>query len=99
MAGLSFAVVKSQGRPKSFCISHIGQHLPKLLGCRRYDGDEVSLAKPALDAMAPEVTARSAMQHRRVRGGDAGLADVQAKLDDPAPIAVVRVERVSRQLH
>src|SRR3979409_2460657 len=58
--------------PKSFCNAHIRnsgflQHLAKLLGCRRYDGDEIGLAKPALGAMALQVTARATMQHRRAR--------------------------------
>src|SRR5450756_1136253 len=79
--------------------STIRQHLAKLLGGRRDDGNEVSLAQPALDAVAFEVAARSAMKHRRVRGGDTGLAEAQAKRQDAAPIAVVLVERVAREFH
>src|ERR1700682_3684114 len=90
--------------PKSFCNAHIQnsgflQHLAKLLGCRRYDGDEIGLAKPALGAMALQITARATMQHRRVGGSDRRLADLQAKLDDAAPIVIVGVERVARQRH
>src|ERR1700681_1821844 len=87
MAGLSCSVVGGRVDPKSFCKAHIQnsgflQHLAKLLGCRRYDGDEVGLAKPALGAMALQVTARGTMQHRCVRGSDRGLADLQPKLDN-----------------
>src|SRR5258708_33524858 len=79
--------------------SNVLQHLAKLLRCRSYNCDEVGLAKPALHAMAPQVTARAAMKHRGVSSSDAGLADVQSERKHAAPIAVVRVERVARQFH
>ena len=41
-----------------------GQHLAKLLGGWRNDGDEIGFAEPALGAMALEVTARA---QRRLR--------------------------------
>src|SRR5258706_14536184 len=104
MAGLSFSVVTSWGRSGILFKtraqnSGVLQHLAKLLGCRSDDGDEVSLAKPALHTMALQVTARTAMEHRRMRGSDARLAEIQAKLDDLTPIAVVRVERAARTFH
>src|ERR1700704_6359277 len=79
--------------------SDVLQHLAKLLGCRCYEGDEVRLAKPALGAMALQVSARAAMKHRRMRGGDARLARLETKRDDAAPVAVIRVVRITRKLH
>src|SRR6267142_3303999 len=67
--------------------SGVLQHLAKLLGGRSDDGDEVGLAKPALGAMALQVTACAAMKHRRMRRRDARLAGFQPKRDDAAPIA------------
>src|SRR3984957_11779541 len=105
MAGLSCSVVEGWGRSKnSFFKSQVQnsdvlEHLAKLLGGRSDDGDEVGLAKPALGAMALQIAARAAVKHRRVRGGDAGIARLQAKVDDAAPIAVIRVERIARQRH
>src|SRR6266567_4113682 len=80
-----------------FQNSRIRQHLAKLLGCRSYDCDEVGLAESALDAMALQVATRAAMKHRRMSGRDACLADVQAKRQHAAPIAVVGVVRITRQ--
>src|SRR6266496_1041234 len=82
MSGLSCLVVAVRVDPKSFSKnsgqdSNVCQHLAKLFGCRGYDCDEIGLAEPALDAMALEVTARSAMKHRRMSGSDACFADVQ----------------------
>src|SRR6202158_6181822 len=74
-----------------FQNSGLRQHLAKLLGCRSHDCDEVGLAKPALDAMALQVTARAAMKHRRMSGGDAGIAEVQAKRQDATPHNDVRI--------
>src|ERR1700676_892629 len=106
MAGLSFSVVTSQGRSEILFLnsslvwnSGFGQHLAKLLGGRRDDGDEIGLAQPALGAMAPEIAARAAMKHRRMRGRDAGLADVQPERNHAAPIVGAGVEGVTRELH
>src|ERR1700680_4033221 len=114
MAGLSFFTVAVRVDPKTCskltCASSLFQvhlqnlrgvlqHLAKLLGGGGDDRDEVSLAQPALGAMALDVTAGAAMKHRRMRGGDAGLADVQAKRHDPTPVVVGGVERVARQRH
>jgi hypothetical protein len=49
--------------------------------------------------MAHEIAARAAMKHRRMAGGDAGIARLQAQVDDTAPIIVVFVERIARQFH
>src|SRR5882757_11094398 len=79
--------------------SGVLQHLAKLLGCRSDDGDEIGLAKPALGAMALQVTAGSAMKHCRMSGRDTRLAGLQAKRDDAAPVADVGVERVGCKFH
>src|SRR6266581_7033192 len=79
--------------------SAVLQHLAKLLGGRSDDGDEVGLPKPALGAMALQVTAGSAMKHRRMGGRDTRLASLQAKRDDAAPVAVVGAERVGCKFH
>ena len=55
-----------------------GQHLAKLLGGGRDDGDEIGFAKPALGAMALQVAARPTMKHRGMRGRDRGIAETQA---------------------
>src|SRR6476620_7153425 len=68
-----------------------GQHFAKLLGGGGGDRAEIGFAQPALRAMAFEVTARAAMEHRRMRGRDASLAEPQAKCDDATPIAVVGI--------
>src|SRR5947208_1382467 len=44
--------------------------------------------------MALEVTARSAMKHRRMSGSDACFADVQAKGQDAAPEDVAELDAV-----
>src|ERR1700730_2308947 len=49
------------------------QHLAKLLGGGSDDGDEIGFAKPALGAMALQVAARAAVEHRRMRSRDAGV--------------------------
>src|ERR1019366_8757622 len=59
--------------------SALRQHLAKLFGGRRHDGDEIGLAKPALAAVALQISARAAGKHRRMRGGDARLARAQPK--------------------
>ena len=64
-----------------------GQHLAKLLGGGGDDGDEIGFAQPALGAMALQVTARAAMEHCRMRGRDAGVAEAQPQRHDAAPIA------------
>src|ERR1700751_5610789 len=66
--------------------SRLRQHLAQLFGGGGDDGDEVGLAKPALRAMALEITARAAVEHRRMRGCDAGVACAQPKRDHPAPV-------------
>src|SRR3954466_12070331 len=80
MAGLSCLWLRSGSNRNLFRdhpISRIRQHLAQLLGGGRDDGDEIGLAKPALGAMAFEVSARAAMEHRRMRGGDGGIAHAQ----------------------
>src|SRR6266700_8243948 len=79
--------------------SAVLQHLAKLLGGRSDDSDEVGLPKPALDAMALQVAAGSAMKHRRMSGRDTCIAGLQAKRDDAAPVAVVGIERVGCEFH
>src|SRR6266481_5667511 len=59
--------------------SCVRQHLAQLLGCGRDNGDKIGFSKPSLGAMAHEVTARAAMEHRRMRGRDAGVAGAQTK--------------------
>ena len=76
-----------------------GQHLAKLLGGGSDDGDEIGLAKPALDAVALQVTARPAMKHRRMRGCDARVAEPQTQRDDAPPIAVIGIIGIARQRH
>src|SRR5882757_7672030 len=79
--------------------SRLRQHLAQLLGGGRHDGDEIGLAQPPLGAMTLEVAARAAMEHRRMRHRDAGIADPQPQRDDPAPVAVVGVVGIVRQRH
>src|SRR6266568_7723219 len=98
MAGLSCSWVAVRVEPK-ILFSIAGQHLAKLLGGRRDDGDEIGFAEPALGAMALQVTARAAVEHRRVRRRDAGVAKPQAKRDDAAPIAVIGIVGIARQRH
>src|SRR5487761_2437200 len=74
--------------------SHVCQHLAQLLGCGRDDGDEIGFANPPLGAMAHQVTARAAVKHRRMGSRDAGIAGLQAQVDDVAPIIVVFIERI-----
>src|SRR5260364_289414 len=71
--------------------SAVRQHLAQLLGGGRDDGDEIGFAKPALGAVAHQVAARAAMEHRRMRDRDAGIADAQPQRDDPAPVAVIAI--------
>src|SRR5206468_10626826 len=52
-----------------------------------------------LGAMPLEVTARAAMEHRRMRSRDAGIPEPQAKCDDATPIAVVGIIGVACQRH
>src|SRR6185369_5169104 len=73
MAGLSCCVVAGLVETEIPSALVAGQHLAKLLGGGRDDGDEIGFAKPALRAMALQVAARTAMEHRRMRGGDAGV--------------------------
>src|SRR5882672_12580564 len=90
MAGLSCFWVAVRVEREILCLRSIaGQHLAKLLGGGRDDGDEIGFAKPALGAMALQVAARAAMKHRRMRGRDAGVAKPQAERYDAAPIAVI----------
>src|SRR5579862_5150517 len=87
-----------QGRTR-ILSSRLGQHLAKLLGGGRDDGDEIGLAQAALGAMALEVAARAAMKHRGMRGRDRRVARAQAKRDHAAPIGLIRIERIARQHH
>src|SRR5438132_2606964 len=98
MAGLSCFVVAgwSVGNP---LVLGAGQHLAKLLGGGGDDGDEIGFAEPALGAMAFEVAARAAMEHRRMRGCDAGVAEPQSQRHDTAPVAVVGVVGIARERH
>src|SRR3954467_8975453 len=82
MAGLSCFVVAGWGRSEIPLVLVAGQHLAKLLGGGGDDGDEIGFAKPALGAMALQVAARPAMEHRRMRGRDAGVAEPPAKRDN-----------------
>src|SRR5262249_27992618 len=79
--------------------SGLRQYLAKLLGGRRDDGDEIGLAEPSLRAMALDITARAAVEHRGMRGGDTGISGTQTKRDDLAPIGVVAVVGIARQHH
>src|SRR5438270_14060249 len=93
MAGLSCFLglqLWSIRNPVGAGAEHSGvlQHLAELLGGGRDDGDEVGLAQATLDAVTFQVAARAAMKHRRMCGGDAGLAQPQAQCHDAAPIAV-----------
>src|SRR6267142_2551684 len=99
MAGLSCFVVAGWGRSEIPLVLVAGQHLAKLLGGGRDDGDEIGLAKPALRTMALQVTARAAMEHRRMRGCDTGVAEPQTQRDDASPIAVVGIIGIARQRH
>src|SRR5436190_23170683 len=75
MAGLSCSWVAVGVEPKnSLPRSIAGQHLAKLLGGGGYDGDEIGFAEPALGAVALQVAACAAVEHRRVRRRDAGIA-------------------------
>src|SRR3989442_2649682 len=98
MAGLSCFVVAgwSVGNP---LVLVARQHLAKLLGGGGDDGDEIGFAEPALDAMALQVAARAAMEHRRMRSRDAGVAKAQPQRHDTAPIAVVGAVRIARERH
>src|SRR6476660_4038108 len=99
MAGLSCFVVAGWVETEIPLALVAGQHLAKLLGGGGDDGDEIGFAEPALRAMAFEVTARAAMEHRRMRGRDAGVAEAQAKRYDAPPIAVVGIIGIARQRH
>src|SRR6266702_5810406 len=100
MAGLSCSWVAVRVEPKIlFFRSVAGQHLAQLLGGGRDDGDEIGFAEPALGAMAPQVAARAAMEHRRVRRRDAAISKPQSERDDAAPIAVVGIVGIARQRH
>src|SRR6185436_18339228 len=77
MAGLSCFVVAGWVETEIPLALVTGEHLAKLLGGGRDDGDEIGFAKPALRAMALQVSTRTAMKHRRMRGGDAGVACAQ----------------------
>src|SRR6266436_5201689 len=99
MAGLSCFWVAVWVEPKILLASRLREHLAELLGGGRDDRDEIGLAQPALDAVTPEVAARAAMKHRRMRGSDAGVAEPQAQRQDAAPIAVLRIEGIARQRH
>src|SRR5262249_54551498 len=79
--------------------SGLRQHLAKLLCRRRHDGDEIGLAQTSLHAVALEVAARPTVEHRGMRGPDAGVACAQSKRNDLAPIGVVRIEGIARQRH
>src|SRR6478736_324107 len=97
MAGLSCCGWCSRG--ESDAASELRQHLAKLLCGGGDDGDEIGFAKPALDAMTPEVAARAAMKHRRMRGRDRGVAKAQAQRHNAAPVAVVGVVGITSQRH
>src|SRR5947208_14193710 len=99
MAGLSCSMVAGWVESEIPSVLIAGQHLAKLLGGGGDDGDEIGFAQPALRAMALQVAARAAMEHRRMRGRDAGIAEAQAKRDDAAPIAVVGIIGVACQRH
>src|SRR4051812_46939158 len=99
MAGLSCFVVAGWVETEIPLALVAGQHLAKLLGGGSDDGDEIGFAEPALGAMALEITARAAMEHRRMRGRDAGVAEPQAKGYDATPIAVVGIIGVACQRH
>src|SRR3989442_5959330 len=98
MAGLSCFVVAgwSVGNP---LVLVAGQHLAKLLGGGGDDGDEIGLAEPALGAVALQVAARAAMEHRRMRGRDAGVARAQPQRNHAPPVAVVGIVGIARQRH
>src|ERR1700741_1734856 len=106
MAGLSCSLVYSSwvavgGRTEksSLLNSVAGQHLAKLLGGGRDDRDEIGFAQPALGAMALQIAARAAMEHRRMRGRATGVAKPQSKRDDATPITVVGIVGIARQRH
>src|SRR3989442_12255968 len=98
MAGLSCFVVAgwSVGNP---LVLVARQHLAKLLGGGGDDGDEIGFAKPALGAMALEVTARATMEQRRARGRDAGIAEPHPKCDAAPPIAYVGIVGIACHRH
>src|SRR5258708_32612938 len=99
MAGLSCFVVAGWGRSEIPLVLVAGQHLAKLLGGGRDDGDEIGFAKPALGTMALQVAARTAMEHRRVRGRDAGIPEPQAQRGDAPPGAVAGIIGIACQRH
>src|SRR5882724_1959117 len=102
MAGLSCFVVASWGRSEILWVRLVlisCQHLAKLLGGGGDDGDEIGFAKPALGAMALQIAARAAMEHRRMRGRDAGVAETKPQRHDAAPVAVVSIVGIARQRH
>src|SRR2546429_9738744 len=99
MAASPVFVVAVRVEQKPLLRSALGKHLAKWLGGGRDDGNEIGFAKPALGTVTPEVTARAAMEHRRMRGRDAGISQPQPKRDDAAPIAVIRVVGIARQRH
>src|SRR6185436_1852078 len=86
MAGLSCCVVAGWCRNGNPLVLVTGQHLAKLLGSGRNDRNKISFAKPALRAVALQVAAGAAMEHRRVRGGDAGVAEPQPQRHHAPPI-------------
>src|SRR6478736_2911860 len=97
MAGLSCCGWCSRG--ESDAASELRQHLAKLLCGGGDDGDEIGFAKPALGAVALQVTARAAMEHRRVRGCDGSVAEAQAQRDDAAPETVIGVIGIGGERH
>src|SRR6185369_14443472 len=99
MAGLSCFVVAGWVETDILLALVAGKHLAKLLGGGSDDGDEIGFAEPALGAMALEVAARAAMEHRRMRRRDAGVANPQPQRDDAPPIAVIGIIGIARQPH
>src|SRR6266851_343906 len=66
---LLFLGLQSGSNRNPSLLSIARQHLAKLLGGGGDDGDEIGFAEPALGAVALEVAARAAMEHRGLRGG------------------------------
>src|SRR5436190_15213174 len=89
MAGLSCFVVAGWVESEIPLVLVAGQHLAKLLGGGGDDGDEIRLAEPALRTMALQVAPRAAMEHRRMRGRDAGVTEAQPQRHSAPPVAVV----------
>src|ERR1700710_3109108 len=82
MAGLSCYVVASGGAIRNPLVLIASQHLAKLLGGGGDQGDEIGLPQPALCEMALKVAAPAGMEHRRMRGGDAGITETKPQRHD-----------------